>query len=519
MRRKISVLVGLLVLLALSSGAVYALPSTASTLTVLMEYGNTPLAGLQIAVCQVATAKEVNGNVVFEKAASFAGVAADFTKLTKEKNITLAASLNAYALANSIPRNIQVTGSDGKAVYSGLGAGLYLAAQVESPDNEYTIDPYLVMVPAANETGGGWNQNVTAKPKTEPVKREGDTVDVSVNKLWEGTGPHPGSVSAQLYRNGSPYGNAVTLNAGNLWTHTWDGLDAQDSWTVDELNPPEGYAKTVNNDVQYSFVITNKKGEEPTATTTETQPSESGTTGSGTQPGESTTTGSQPAQPSGVTTTGTQPQTPVRLLLSKHLYDAENTRPLSGYDKVFSIWVYNAANTVIERVTVKADGNAVVVNGLQPGQTYYVAEAGEESGLFEILRYELNTSTDDHEITELKAIAFSIPAIPAGQTIEISIRVDNRSDNIDILPPDIPLINPPVFDPNDIPVIDITPPDIPFAPPTGPTDPVNPYTNPIEPGPKTGNLWIPFIGNVPVVVLFAAVLVLAAAVVGLVIMR
>ncbi|MCL2488354.1 MAG: WG repeat-containing protein, partial [Oscillospiraceae bacterium] len=84
-------------------------------------------------------------------------------------------------------------------------------------------------------------------------------------------------------------------------------------------------------------------------------------------------------------------QEPVRLLLSAQLYDMDDNRPAAGYDKVFEFWVYDAELTVIEKVTVKADGNDVIVDDLlQPGQTYYVAEAGEESGLFESFCYQLH---------------------------------------------------------------------------------------------------------------------------------
>jgi hypothetical protein len=69
----------------------------------------------------------------------------------------------------------------------------------------------------------------------------------------------PGGVLAQLYRNGQPQGSAVTLNAANLWTHTWDGLNAGDTWTVDEIDVPGGYEKTISGSASTGFVITNSK--------------------------------------------------------------------------------------------------------------------------------------------------------------------------------------------------------------------------------------------------------------------
>jgi hypothetical protein len=125
--------------------------------------------------------------------------------------------------------------------------------------SEYIIAPYLVLAPNMNEMLRAWDYDVTAYPKTEPVKRSTETVPVGVYKIWSGTDDHPDSVTVQLYRNSQTYGSVVTLDAGNNWSHTWHGLNPDDTWTVDETGVPAGYTKAVSGSAKTGFVITNTK--------------------------------------------------------------------------------------------------------------------------------------------------------------------------------------------------------------------------------------------------------------------
>ncbi len=99
-----------------------------------------------------------------------------------------------------------------------------------------------------NHRSGGGNTN---DPKT----------DVSVRKVWAGDGDieRPNSVTVELTgSNGTT--QTVTLNEGNNWRHTWTGLDGRVTWSVDEVDVPEGYAKAVTN-VGNSYTITNTYSE------------------------------------------------------------------------------------------------------------------------------------------------------------------------------------------------------------------------------------------------------------------
>lgn len=266
MKRLLSILFAATLLLApMVPGAVAAAPCT---LTVVIMYGDAPLSGIHVAVCRVDTE-------------AFAGTGADFSKLTKEKNIALAASFDAYAAANGIERSVKATDSGGKAVFAGLSPGLYLVAQADSGNSEYIIAPYLVAV----------NGDITASPKTEPLKKITETISVRAYKIWVGAENHPTSVRVQLYRNGQPHGAAVTLSAENYWRCAWDSLNSADTWTVDEPGVPAGYAKSVSGSVKTGFVITNSRLEPsipigPTEPVNPSDPSIPGITGT---PGTSST--------------------------------------------------------------------------------------------------------------------------------------------------------------------------------------------------------------------------------------
>lgn len=81
---------------------------------------------------------------------------------------------------------------------------------------------------------------------------------VTVNKVWNDSNDkdhkRPTSVEAQLYANGDKSGDAVKLTANENWTHTWTDLPQNDSkdnkitYTVKEVDVPEGYAASYKTD-------------------------------------------------------------------------------------------------------------------------------------------------------------------------------------------------------------------------------------------------------------------------------
>ncbi|MDD6647464.1 MAG: Cna B-type domain-containing protein [Firmicutes bacterium] len=92
------------------------------------------------------------------------------------------------------------------------------------------------------------------------------TTSVSVTKAWvdgdNEDGVRPDSVTVQLKANGEAEGDAVTLNADNQWTYTWEDLAAKSAgkniaYTVEETNVPAGYEPEVTGTAKDGFTITN----------------------------------------------------------------------------------------------------------------------------------------------------------------------------------------------------------------------------------------------------------------------
>jgi len=250
----IAVICVLMLLTPITSSA--AIDAELSNLTVIMEFGEEKLSGINVAVCRVADATEVENALVFDATAEFLSAGADFTEMTEAKNVELAALLDAYAVANNITRTQELTDQQGIAQFRDLPVGLYLVAQTDLANSEYIIAPYLVMIPLFQPTVG-WEHDVVTYPKSEPVKRAPKVI--SVHKLWAGTQNHPTSIVVQLYRNNQPHGDAVTLNAANHWSQTWEELSPIYTWTVDELNVPAGFSKSISGSESTGFVITNTK--------------------------------------------------------------------------------------------------------------------------------------------------------------------------------------------------------------------------------------------------------------------
>ena len=88
--------------------------------------------------------------------------------------------------------------------------------------------------------------------------KEKALVQVRVDKVWklDDGGTAAGPVQAALLQNGAEY-SVVTLDEANGWTYTWSGLDPQYSWTVRELNVPDGFEAAVEKVADGHFRIVN----------------------------------------------------------------------------------------------------------------------------------------------------------------------------------------------------------------------------------------------------------------------
>lgn len=91
---------------------------------------------------------------------------------------------------------------------------------------------------------------------------ESDKTSVSVEKEWvtNNGGTPAASVQVQLYRDGQAYGDPVTLNAGNGWSHDWTQLDANHVWTVKEVGVTDGFNVYIDRDGNTIVLVNNDIG-------------------------------------------------------------------------------------------------------------------------------------------------------------------------------------------------------------------------------------------------------------------
>jgi len=173
---------------------------------------------------------------------------------------------------------ITITGA-GKASFGQITydvPGTYIYTVTEQPGSlanwTYDASVYTLTVTVSEDEDGQLAAGRELTKAGQPAERALFTnhyspvpefIDVRVTKVWQGGGEHPQSVQAQLYRDGTAYGNPSTLSAANNWTRAWPALDKGHTWTVDEVNVPEGYTKTLSGDTVNGFIITNIKGDPP----------------------------------------------------------------------------------------------------------------------------------------------------------------------------------------------------------------------------------------------------------------
>lgn len=155
-----------------------------------------------------------------------------------------------------------------------LGSGLYLALG-DPVERTYagltwtfTPQPALIPIPLLSKDNSKWIFIINADAKVEIFPPPGMSVpiDVTVRKVWQGSGGHPGSVTVELLANGELVPNSdsstVVLSEANNWSYTWSGLSSLWNWTVREKVPSGWQASYTQNG--NDFTITNQ----PTPTNT-----------------------------------------------------------------------------------------------------------------------------------------------------------------------------------------------------------------------------------------------------------
>lgn len=175
-------------------------------------------------------------------------------------------TLKGTAVGNGKPVTMTAdSGADGTVTFANIPSGTYKLKETKVPAG-YTGDAteYDVKVSYGKVTSN--------LPDSGKVTNTREKTTIAVAKKWIDGGNQealrPDSIKVQLKANGAGAGDAITLNADNGWSYEWKNLDKYSynaegvkenaiSYTVGEVDVPEGYAADVSGDAEKGFVITN----------------------------------------------------------------------------------------------------------------------------------------------------------------------------------------------------------------------------------------------------------------------
>ncbi len=181
---------------------------------------------------------------------------------------TIAFTLSAYAARDQIPPLASgETDETGQLCFDGLSDGLYLVTGSPAQLGELLIFPQPMLVTVPYMAGDGTKDyEVVAEPKYEIRSTAETTVTRRALKIWKDKGSEqkrPRQITVQLLCNGVIY-DEKTLNEGNQWSYTWEGLDASKNWQLTEKEVPEEYTVGISReDVTFTVTNTNTNGNPP----------------------------------------------------------------------------------------------------------------------------------------------------------------------------------------------------------------------------------------------------------------
>ena len=218
----------------------------AVSVTLTEQYGKKPIAGAELSVYFVATARmNANGNLSYVYTDSFENAGIDID------DPSLAVKLDAYVSEQNVAATIITTDENGMATCKDLTLGLYFIRQTGAVEGFSPCTPFLVTVP--NEENGEYVYEVNASPKTEVTK----LTSITIKKVWntDESAATADSVTVQLLKNGNVVKTAV-LNAQNNWQVTYPDMPESDAYSIQEIDVPAGFTATYAK-TGYVFTVTN----------------------------------------------------------------------------------------------------------------------------------------------------------------------------------------------------------------------------------------------------------------------
>ena len=223
--------------------------SRSCSVTLSYDYGTTAIPNVPVSVYRVA---DVAADGTFTLTGGFSSLAGSVTLDNTQDAaswVAQAQTLADYAATSSAaPLQTSASGKDGTCSLAGLKTGLYLVVSKTATvdDATYGFKPILVSMPQLGTNGAWVYQGAAASPKSEVVKTE----RLRVVKQWADEGneaKRPTSVKVQIMHEGTVV-DTQTLDASNDWSYAWDAPADGSSWTVQELDVPDGYTASVTHD-------------------------------------------------------------------------------------------------------------------------------------------------------------------------------------------------------------------------------------------------------------------------------
>lgn len=216
------------------------------SVTLVSPNGAKPMVGAELSVYHVATVEAgEDGHLRYFCNAVFAegGIMLDDPDLVSK--------LDALVSEKEIPSGKMVTDSKGKAQCKDLALGLYFVKQTGTVKGFAPCASFLVTVPM--ETASGYQYHVDASPKTDVVR----LTEITIKKVWNAgsSAKIPTSITVQLLLDNQVVKTAV-LNKENNWQVTYTDMPESDSYTIKEVDVPQGFTATYRKN-GYIFTVTN----------------------------------------------------------------------------------------------------------------------------------------------------------------------------------------------------------------------------------------------------------------------
>ncbi len=263
-KRVVSILMALGILLMVCGAAGAATRvDTAKPVSLTLEYGHDgqPFVGQSIRLFRVADLSEY---VEFTLTGAFADLPVDVNHVkTQEEWHQIASTLEAFVVSGQIAPDAQtITDDDGVASFPALAQGLYLVQgiRVDAEGGYWQFDSFMLTLPDLNDSDQ-WVYDLAAKPKSSFHEVKLEEINYSISKLWKDEGnenARPQSIQIELYKDGVLQ-ETVTLSAENHWNYAWTAVDDGSVWHAVEINVPDGYTVTLEQDGNH-FTAINSAG-------------------------------------------------------------------------------------------------------------------------------------------------------------------------------------------------------------------------------------------------------------------